>query len=246
MISKQMLDDMVGATRSVLGMLKQIQEHQKEAEEKTKRDWEIVAFSAKYWGLEEVRFSRGYDGSYSAGINGVVATEPIEKLLANGSIHSVRRLSDSEVFSIGDEVEYSISGERFVGKIDGFESYEEHMMATGEPHAFRINMRHVQKVVKPKPLFVTEDGVEVFKGQTFYEVCIYDAGKSSWCPIAESVLHEPPYAAFYRYFSTKEAAEEYILLNKPCLSVNDLKGLWCLERVSVEELKELAKSKLSK
>ena len=32
--------------------------------------------------------------------------------------------------------------------------------------------------------------------------------------------YEPQYE---KYFSTKEKAEEYILLNKPCLSLNDIK-----------------------
>lgn len=50
------------------------------------------------------------------------------------------------------------------------------------------------------------------------------------------------------YFSTKEAAEEYILMNKPCLSYNDVINKWWSiagsKPDSLKLLKTLIKSKL--
>ena len=71
---------------------------------------------------------------------------------------------------------------------------------------------------KPKvKLFTTEDGVDIFEGDEVFELinntkifritflkCTSMTGKNS-----------------RKYFSTKEKAREYILMNKPCLSIND-------------------------
>ena len=50
---------------------------------------------------------------------------------------------------------------------------------------------------------------------------------------------------YLKYFSTKEKAEEYILMNKPCLSINDLQFL---KREAIiywdNKLKDLVKTKL--
>lgn len=210
---------------------------------KTKRDWEIVEFSAKYWGHNEVRFSRGNDGSYGAGVNGIVVEEPIEKLLANGKIHSVRRLSDGEVFSVGDMIDY--------GCISGFSIEKDEMIVASENTAadYRIGLNRIKKVVKPKALFVTEDGVEIFEGG---ECWIVEEGNNSpykWEQIIKDGMNEGE-----KYFASKRAAEDYIFLNKACLSVNDVKSIvssgWSIghgptmSSFENDKLVKLAKSKL--
>lgn len=48
----------------------------------------------------------------------------------------------------------------------------------------------------------------------------------------------------HKHFSTKEKAEEYIIMNKPCLSINDVLSVG--QRVIVDEgkLKQIVKSKI--
>jgi hypothetical protein len=164
----------------------------------------------------------------------------------NYTIHSVKRLSDGEVFSVGSDVED--------GKILGFHLYNENLVVNiqyfgGDRFISgkTVGINDVQHA-KETALFITEDGKPIFKGETFYEVNLTD-----FFVLAESALHQPPYDKYYKYFSTKEKADEYVLLNKPCLSLNDLLSVWD-EQASVDlyrksplfkNFKELAKSKIN-
>lgn len=49
--------------------------------------------------------------------------------------------------------------------------------------------------------------------------------------------------ADYLKFSTKEAAEEYILMNKPCLSINDVNSDFSITKYRMKQLKKLVKSR---
>ncbi len=109
------------------------------------------------------------------------------------------------------------------------------------------------KEIIEKPLFTTEDGVNIYEGDKYFQLAI------SFNPNFREAIYEeiarPNITYSYNckegreqlnkngryYFSTKEAAEEYILMNRPCLSVNDLLNSGFLMR---EELIKLVKSKL--
>jgi hypothetical protein len=81
---------------------------------------------------------------------------------------------------------------------------------------FTIRSQHTKT-----SLFITEDGVETFDGDEYWKVinfiCYHvnssvgDEGKSNEARLDGKEL-----------FSTKELAKEYILMNKPCLSLNDV------------------------
>jgi hypothetical protein len=93
-----------------------------------------------------------------------------------------------------------------------------------------------------KPLFTTEDGVDIYKGTTFYEV-----STERWDILAESEPHKPPYDQYYKYFSNKYNAERYVLMNKPTLSVNEVLDIFRDHEVFdelVSALHERAKAKL--
>lgn len=101
-------------------------------------------------------------------------------------------------------------------------------------------------------MFTTEDGVDIMKGDKVYFTCekysynvvnIFD-------PEHDCALYSCALNRTYKTFSTKEAAEEYIILNKPCLSINDILK-FCgstqsdiIKTVSLEGLKITVKSKL--
>jgi hypothetical protein len=90
------------------------------------------------------------------------------------------------------------------------------------------------------PLFTTEDGVDIFKGDSYY------LASNDFCICYCSFYSKPDLA--YKLFSTKEKAEEYILLNKPCLSLNDVskyyKALLSFSNGNSMGLRNLVKSKL--
>lgn len=118
---------------------------------------------------------------------------------------------------------------------------------------------------RPKPLFTTEDGVEIFEGDRCwfvdlrdnkYEIDFYDFIRYSTNDEADLATHN-----FLRYFSTEEKAKEYMIINKPCISVSDVYNILTVSGFALiyengtkmfvkckeleERLKELAKQKIN-
>lgn len=135
-------------------------------------------------------------------------------------IYSIKRLSDGEVFTVGDNVQL-LDWNTINTKINTillnnnnnvyFEIIQDKNIASYETKKLK-NWRKVKK-----PLFTTEDGVEIYKGGKFCSVMDYTL--HSIDKTAENVEYRYD---LFKFFSTKEAAEEYILMNKPCLSINDV------------------------
>ena len=106
-------------------------------------------------------------------------------------------------------------------------------------------LEHLVKVQpKKQPILVTENKVEVFEGD---RVCIVDENFNlGFLTIYKEIinLNNPR-----KYFSTIESAEEYVLMNKPSLSVQDvlgdIQGFISLSQFNKIQtcLTELAKSK---
>lgn len=192
-----------------------------------------------------------------------VSACPIE-----GTIHSVKRLSDGEVFTVGDLVDTKGSDEDVFDEDVRWRGLIDEMVVEGDKLYFQIrrpdertwaisktieNIKHAKK-----PLFTTEDGVEISKGDSVWSVNIND-----WCyrgGFSADDSWNQKQAKFngYLYFSTEEKAQEYILMNKPMLSLNDLLDVWGVgaeypqqkEHYKKSDLfsnfKELAKKKLNK
>ena len=191
-------------------------------------DWEILII--EYCG--EQRFLRS-DGQYRIFSDGVGFD--LQYLLSNGGkIIQVARKSDNEVLSVDD-----ITSE---GKITGFATFKNIMSVQFENglRSCGINVPKKAPKEEQKPiLFTTEDGVEIKSSSTiYYEVRDFKHwgrcnGISWYMPVKGGI-----------YFSTKEAAEQYILTNKPLLSISDC----CIGLPSgqFDRLTEIAKEKLAK
>jgi hypothetical protein len=103
------------------------------------------------------------------------------------------------------------------------------------------------------PLFTTEDGVDIYEGDTYFGCGKWPDGSPSGC-IKDSVATDTRLDRKYGWnktfkcFSTKEAAEEYVLMNKPVLSLNDLLSHEDLlkGRGVMQIFKNLAKTKITK
>ena len=153
-------------------------------------------------------------------------------------IHSVKRLSDGEIFTIGDIVKC----EDCKGKITSLEIYDndiylngiDNKMPFGYTLCNTLDCFEIPQKVK-QPLFTTEDGVDIFEGDEFIVVNIFTFNKHRTGKYLET-------NHMYKYFSTKEKAEEYILLNKPCLSYGDVQEY--LKVKDCNKVLDLAQSKI--
>jgi len=116
-------------------------------------------------------------------------------------IHSVKRLSDQEVFTIGDKVQFCHNG-------------------------YPLGDTYSELII---PGFHNKDCVWNILTQTARDNIFYDQVSNR--------------KNFRLWFSTKEAVEEYILMNKPCLSINDIRYLLKF-KWELTEFKNLVKSKL--
>lgn len=215
------------------------------------------------------------------------------------NINSVKRLSDGEVFTVGDVVDerlsnykshtiskfrihfnelciYSVKGSLnvnlqlcFLNKLkqplftteDGKDVYENDFVfeTINDEKYFKVSFTKnsimtgknsrkyfsTEKLAQDyinstKVLFCTEDGVDIFEGDLVYRVNragffifgngsgekMIGKGHDSWIP-----------------YSTKETAEEYILMNKPCLSLGEVLNInGRTNRIAFkQELKKLVK-----
>lgn len=173
-----------------------------------KKEWEIVAFleesSATLWKLRE-------DGLYRCDRFLDQPGYPLQSFLDDRDpIHSVRRLSDGEVFTKNEVVETPKDGQHHIG---GFEIVGNDIVANFSTG--KLLLKHLQKL--PQPILVTHDGKEIFPGDNYYFIAQWDiwytGDNHNWVGSKEGL----------RAFSTREAAEEYILNNRPVLSLNDVK-----------------------
>jgi hypothetical protein len=96
-----------------------------------------------------------------------------------------------------------------------------------------------------KPLFKTEDGVDIFEGTEiiFFHKESLGLTKTFLTKIiaTKNQIWDDGDDGYLR-FSNMESAEEYIILNKPCLSIKDVEGF--LIEGDIEELKQFVKSKI--
>jgi hypothetical protein len=159
----------------------------------------------------------------------------------NYGIHSVKRLSDGEVFTVGDKINQKeqncknslIESFNFNNKGDIL------VWVHNNKPEFKVGLE-LSKITKSKqPLFTTEDGVEIFEGDEYctvteqFSIFDFKAGKKHIQSYPNSKL-----------FSTRKKAEEYVLMNKPCLSINEIVTAQEKYFLLYYGLKEIVKSKL--
>lgn len=217
-------------------------------EEVVEKDYEILSFSQNnknsYWKLDsqlKETFCLVDGRHHLLSLNEMLKEESY-------NIHSVKRLSDGEVFTVGDKLKAGI----YQHKINGFiiNKKGQLMMEYLFPDKYYNQLSTLQHI--KKPLFTTEDGVDVFEGDNVHWVCdefTYFYTKNvdeTHCNLINSSKK-----GVFKIFPTKEAAEEYILMNKPCLSINDVFKVYPkfkkkshLLTNHAEKLISLAKSKL--
>lgn len=138
---------------------------------------------------------------------------------------------------------YSSEGQSYTAYKKGFEECWEHFFNAKEPEPTPQNIKEEKPV-----LFITEDGQPAYIGCRYWLLCVIS---ENW-PINETIMRQelatPP--SYFKYFSTKEAAETYVLNNKPCLSIKDIKDyLYDCSVVStsalIEKMTDIVKQKIN-
>jgi hypothetical protein len=130
-------------------------------------------------------------------------------------IHSVKHLSDGEVFTVGDRVEHK-SGDK--GKLQRFSIDGNNMILFCDADTLYCSIKNFKKLV---PCLTTEDGIEIYEGDPLYAV------------FPDFSIF--PYKPWYCYYSTKpgtklfsiaEKAGEYIEWNLPRYSRKDMQSIY--------------------
>ena len=150
----------------------------------------------------------------------------IENILNKGehTIHSVKRLSDNEIFTVGDKVfsDFTNDGLQYIHSFSLRDSNSIVKLLKEDCKDF-VGFRNLRFLEKANVLFTTEDGVDICEGDKFYwfsmkNVDLYGINLENNAKKGTTQVE----SKHFLKFSTKEAAERYILENKPCLSLKDV------------------------
>jgi hypothetical protein len=141
-------------------------------------------------------------------------------LNAKAPIHSVRRLSDGEVFELGKNVQhveghYSAVITEFYLPSD--ERGEMWFYCDGQKDTVK-NLNNFVNLPTPKHLFTTEDGWDIYETSNVF---LHGVDTNTWMP---GMLHSSLFKKedIWKWFSNEYNRDRYILMNKPALSINDV------------------------
>lgn len=143
----------------------------------------------------------------------------------NYRIYKIERISDGEIFAINDKVNDGL----VIYKFEDTKVYVRTLNKINDMHPiFSIGLFiEYIKHYNTFSLFTTEDGVDIYKGDAWYEVYIekryhcFNKNLFETYKVKESLpnLTDPA----IKRFSTKEAAEKWIDNNKPIYSKKEIR-----------------------
>lgn len=161
-------------------------------------------------------------------------------------IWSVRRISDDTIWAVGDDC--------FHGPIVRFNLRDNQITADFEygDVGCSVLLSELSKPLQRTPLFKTEDGVDVFSNtclwivfstfETKYGIVCADGRQQ-----VGQFLYKPENN---KYFMSEDKAKEYVLLNRPFLSVSNVLSLtgngFFVSEFLKPQLIELVKQRLDK
>jgi hypothetical protein len=181
--------------------------------EKQPKEWEIIKQCRKYEGDEGIHDANEQCTSGTC------------------TIHSVRRLTDGEVFSCQEETRE--------GMIDAFKIMTNNTMRVGVKEMWLL-LGELHKLPAKQLVLTTEDGVKKYKGDDCITVDTKDDFHiSGWYSLPYPLRLNNVDISAYKYFNTSEAAEEYVKENKPLYSEKIIRKAFS-DHFTVAENKEAA------
>jgi len=158
----------------------------------------------------------------------------VASVVSEDNILKVKRLSDGEVFTLGDRVHFGENGiiKQFNIILNTLLINIDYDKGLGNGYD-NVGINAIKK--RKIPLLITEDGEELFGGDSYYRVL---------GDFTLSRFHiNKPFSNSHtgaKFFSTKEKAEEYIKQNKPIFSLKDLSEI--MQGTFTKSIKELLKN----
>ena len=158
-------------------------------------------------------------------------------------IHSVKRLSDGEVFSVGDTLNFNDKGDSILIRID----FERAPADKGTGRLCFVNDNQllgdwwgIKELHKVKDiLLTTEDGVEIFEESEL----IWDTSDINWDFLDTTpAIHMKSIIKTCNHrkaWAKKENAERYINLNSPKYSIKDIVpmiNIWAMSDINENQL----------
>lgn len=177
-----------------------------------KKEWEIVAFKSITCRIEFI-YNKCKDGQFrqAGSTSGEGCTE--ESMKEGGAtIHSVRRLSDGEVFVKNELVGTPSDGQHHIGGFEVRGNFLYVQFSIGQ-----ITIEHLQKL--PQPILTTSDGVDIFEDREVTVVYLKDHSYS----IGPLSGYHPQILDDNKVFADDYKAQQYILDHALKLSLNDVK-----------------------
>lgn len=179
------------------------------------------------------------NGNYFTEDNGATfLSEPhltgssLDSMLEDKDIYSIKRLSDGEIFSIGDKCNptgVNQKNQQYVTKI--WITVSGYLRISSQNFCLNLNTVEHTRVI----LFTTEDGVDIYEGDSYFGI---QAGEHNG---DQNLIAHNQWTVFeydpttmtvdltntnIKRFKDKLNAENYVLLNKPCLSLNDVSEVY--------------------
>ena len=170
--------------------------------EPVKQDYEIISFKAQNGGLWE-----NQGGIFKA--NNFLDSYSLNEMLIhvkqeNATIKSVKRLTDGEVFSVGEVVKHIKRDDTW--KVEKIEI--DGCTIRISAGYYYVILKYAVKVKQPTILLTTEDGKVITDGEQML-FAIDEEFNNVNQQFAKKLYRG------LKYFSTSEARDEYILQNKP-------------------------------
>lgn len=189
------------------------------------KDYEIYS----YRGLYTQSIYRLHTSGMYVNENGVSMDFKQKNWKQAYSIHSLKRLSDGEVFTVGDNILHKNPVSNRKGQIKYFEIVSDKIFV----HTNSFNTPLVYIELDNKHLFTTDDGVDIYVGDVYFELALtftpkfrfaiyYEIGRSNIRYNYNTFHGKKKLNELGRYyFRSKSLAEEFAILRNPCLSIND-------------------------
>jgi len=142
----------------------------------------------------------------------------------NYTINSVARVSDNEIFTVADSLTINTHSPYVITKIEKYKN--QFSLLAGR---FNIKLSEAIKHKLPQMELLTKDGVTLkHPNSPVYLLLpkgIWEINITKLENIIRRRIIYTNYSTSWLYFATEEARSQYILENKPLISVNELAGL---------------------
>lgn len=208
------------------------------------KHYEILSFirtpSSNYTGGIFTLCDNGY---YTDSFNNNLSLEYC--LICGGfDIHSVKRLSDGQIFTVGDLVVGDLSGKITRFELSDLSSsgitvYSDNMLIPGYNNCCLSYIKHSEII------FITEDGVKIAKGDT---VDVYSYVKSNATKITKFTkpnVDKHSFSDNLYYFSNIHSAKKHFIHSSKCLSIDDVVNIFSISGNELNKLIKLVNNRMN-